>query len=359
VLAAVGSLGAFGSPAVGFSSAAALQAPQDESRPAWLGIRLNQRYECVWETTENWKSCDLVLHVVGVQDGGPAQSAGIEPGDRMIALDGKDLTFATWDRLRSSIRPGRPVSIDVMRGDARHFVRVTPAVRTPGSDAGRWIAPRFAAARTPSVFVVRLTEVDENEGGFALAIRDTGDQTVSVEPAALRVSDGQLRLAPLNEELFVELPSLRREIVGSLRGISDSSYEQATSAVQAMANIRARLSSDEEFRTQLTRIAQVGLDEVRLATGFRRSFGGAEFEEARRRLASAVDARRAGLLVLRVVSGTPAERLGLVPGDLVFDAGGKEVRTVGDLSRAVEAADGAIEVRWERRGTTMSGRFPR
>jgi len=313
----------------------------------------------VWETTENWKACDLVLHVIEVQDGGPAQTAGLEPGDRMIALDGQDLTFATWNRLRSSIRPGTPVSIDVMRDDARHFVRVTPARRTPDSDSGRWIAPRVALERAPSAFVVTLTHIDAERGGFALAVRDKGDQTVSVEPAALRVVDGQLRLAPLNEALFVELPNLRRELVGSLRGISDSSYAQANSAVRVMANIRARLSSDDEFRTQLTRIAQVGLDQMRLATGFRRSFAGAEFEEARRRLASAVDAQRAGLLVLRVVSGTPAARLGLVPGDLVFDAGGREVRTVSDLSGAVEAAGGSIEVRWERRGTTMSGRFPR
>lgn len=341
-----------------FGSAQAVQ--NDSTPPPWLGIRLEQGYECVWETTESWKACHLVLHVVEVQDGGPAGRGGLEPGDRMIAINGQAVTFSTWDGLRRSIRAGTPMSIDVMRDDTRHFVRITPAVRTRDSESGRWVARRAVVERAPSVFVVKLTEFDEAEGGaFAITVRNTPDQTLVVEPAALRVFDGQLRLEPLSEELFLELPNLRRELAGSLSGISDSSYEQAISAVRAMANIRARIPSDEEFRQRLTRIAQVGLERIRLATRFRRSFAGAEFEEARRRLASAVDSDREGLLVLRVISGTPAARLGLLPGDILFEADGNRVRTVRDLARAVEAGGSSVEVRWERRGTVMSDRFGR
>jgi DNA-binding MarR family transcriptional regulator len=47
---------------------------------------------------------------------------------------------------------------------------------------------------------------------------------------------------------------------------------------------------------------------------------------------------RVGVLVRRVSSGSPAEAAGLERGDLITAAGGSEVRTVGDLQRAVAGA---------------------
>ena len=47
---------------------------------------------------------------------------------------------------------------------------------------------------------------------------------------------------------------------------------------------------------------------------------------------------RVGVLIRRVSPGSPAEAAGLERGDLVTAAGGAEVRTVGDLQRAVAAA---------------------
>ena len=52
-----------------------------------------------------------------------------------------------------------------------------------------------------------------------------------------------------------------------------------------------------------------------------------------------------GVLVLRVGRDTPAQAAGLSRGDLVTQAGAGAVRSVGDLERAVRAADGALELK--------------
>jgi len=337
-----------------------------ETRPeaAWIGIKVDQRFECAWQNSAEWNDCDLALYVLQVQDEGPAARGGLRPGDRLVAINGQDLTFASWDPLRMSLRPGTPVSIDVMRDDARHFVRVTPVPRRPENEMGRWVAgpraPRVTAPPEPRAIVITLTQPDRDDGDatFAITIRNVDDQTVDVQPAAVRVVDGRLRMAPIRDEIFAQFPNLKTEIVGSLRGITDSSYEQAASAVRAMADIRARIPSDAEFREKLTRMAQVNLEEFALATAFRDTWAGAEFEPARRGLATAMDASRAGLLVMLVPGGTPAARLGLRPADLVFEAGGRPVRTVEDLAEAVDDADGPIVIRWVRKGEEMSARFP-
>ena len=52
----------------------------------------------------------------------------------------------------------------------------------------------------------------------------------------------------------------------------------------------------------------------------------------------------AGVLVLRVASGSAAERGGVRRGDLIRAVGNAPVGAVGDLERAVRGADGAVEL---------------
>lgn len=51
---------------------------------------------------------------------------------------------------------------------------------------------------------------------------------------------------------------------------------------------------------------------------------------------------RHGVLIVRVKSGTPADKAGLSRGDLVVAAAGSEVRTIGDLHRAVRKSREAV-----------------
>src|SRR5690606_10253459 len=66
--------------------------------------------------------------IVGITDnGGAAQVAGIQPGDRIIAMNG--LENPTWEAVRdeSLISPGKPIQMTVDRGGQKIPLSVTPA----------------------------------------------------------------------------------------------------------------------------------------------------------------------------------------------------------------------------------------
>ena len=41
--------------------------PTEDSERGWLGLEVASLYECTWGSTEQWKPCELVLHVERVQ----------------------------------------------------------------------------------------------------------------------------------------------------------------------------------------------------------------------------------------------------------------------------------------------------
>jgi serine protease DegQ len=72
--------------------------------------------------------------VLDVVRGGPADKAGIRPGDVIIALDGKQV--ATVEDFLAVLRPHRPddtVTVSFLRGNARQDVKVTLADRPTSS----------------------------------------------------------------------------------------------------------------------------------------------------------------------------------------------------------------------------------
>jgi len=52
-----------------------------------------------------------------------------------------------------------------------------------------------------------------------------------------------------------------------------------------------------------------------------------------------------GVLVVRVGRDTPADAAGVSRGDLITQAGATAIRSIGDLDRAVRAADGSVELK--------------
>lgn len=357
-----------GAALAGLATATTVTAQQPGTR-GWLGVKMTHYYECLWETNTDWKSCDLVMNVDGVQSDGPAANAGLRPGDRMVALNGQEFTYESVNRLIPSIRPGAPVSIDFMRDGVRRYVHVTPTAPPSRPETVRWVGSGVESRlrafvredgprEAPRTFVVTLSEIDEDsDGAYAITIRNTGSEGVSVEPAALRVVDGRLRLMELDATNMVELGDARDQVAVDLRMIQDSTYRKASDALRVLANIRGRLPQ-EDFRRRLARLAPTRMGELRFGARLYNTFAGAEFEVASGALASAVDAGREGLLVIRVVPGTPASRLGLRPGDVLFEAEGVPLRDLADLRRVIDATDGALEVKWARKGTEHEGRLP-
>ncbi|MCY3700553.1 MAG: PDZ domain-containing protein [Gemmatimonadetes bacterium] len=327
----------------------------------WIGVRVEERYNCGWETSEDWKNCTLILRIREMQDGGPAARAGLLAGDRLAAMDGVELTLANLPDRLASIRPSVPVRLEVTRDGERHTFEIMPDVRPPDADAVPMVGRRtvVATAGTPqrNTFVLWLTDPTGGDGpGFALTVRDTEDIGVAVEPSAVRVVDGRLSVLPVRDRPASELPAVRREVLSDLRRESESAYRNFTVALERVGAVRARLST-AEFRRRAIRIAQLALAETELAVRFHRTFAGAEFEPVRDFSdRPGLD----GLLVLRVAGGTVTDRLGLGPGDLLVRAGDRPIRDLEDLVAALESErERGLGVVWVRGGEEMSGVWPR
>lgn len=61
-----------------------------------------------------------------VLDDGPAQEAGLSPGDQLIALDGLKLTAPQWNRRLEAMNPGVPVAVHFFRGDELFETALVP-----------------------------------------------------------------------------------------------------------------------------------------------------------------------------------------------------------------------------------------
>jgi len=68
-----------------------------------------------------------------VEAGSPAEQAGIQPGDRVLAIDGEPLVF--WDDFERAVHehPGKTLRLSLGRGDER-FERALAVVQKPGVD---------------------------------------------------------------------------------------------------------------------------------------------------------------------------------------------------------------------------------
>ncbi len=97
----------------------------------------------------------MLLPTVGeVQEGSPAQSAGLAPGDRVTAIDGRPV--ATWEEMADIISAsgGRSLALDVLRaGEPLELVvspRRTATRNLFGEDVERYVVGVTAAGDTVS-----------------------------------------------------------------------------------------------------------------------------------------------------------------------------------------------------------------
>ena len=115
---------------------------------------------------------ELLPDVGRIIDGMPAQTAGLQTGDRITAVDGR--AVHTWDEMTKIIysSPGRSLAFRVARGGAEQTVAITPRAKTTTDSFGRQrtigqigIAPSgaFHAYRIGPVAAIGRTISQQNE----------------------------------------------------------------------------------------------------------------------------------------------------------------------------------------------------
>lgn len=350
----------------------------------WLGVALYDALVRCGEPRTGRVECERTAVVGQVVPESPAARAGLQPGDTLLALGGREITRGAQDPAFAEMRAGRPVALRVGRreGGDRTLLTAVPAPRPsglPDPDRGRETRTARDVVRTWAPWAVADT-VGEAEGRRWITIRLDSD-SIRVSPMSVEIrgrlpgdvvvpgrsgarvlvgSDAAETEGPADLRLVRVGPDLwgRLEFGPRLRALQDSVFRRAQlrfESIQARARrgeVEVRVGSgagEGRARSERERFFGTAMFERRIA--------GAEFAPLNPELAEVVSGPDRGLLVLRVLPGTPASELGLRPGDVVVEAGGRSCGELGDLRSALASAEGSrgVVVKWVRKGEVLSG----
>lgn len=350
------------------------RAPAPQEGKPWLGVGLETRQEC---RSDAEGECRVVVLISSVVIGSPAEAAGIEVGDVVVSLDEATPESREFRARLDAMEVGKPVAIEVARAGRPVQIEVVPQPRPPKQIHVRARPSVRAWTSADGELEVKIPIVIESDGspGAAWAYRSGDEGYIVVVPSEdgwrvqLLSEDSEGQVEEAIRKLNIEL----REFEQHLEEVQEESAEHAEEQAKYWGRVKAELGPEMALlRDSVLAEARAKLAEVRRA---RQAYRTAERVrpappahpiEATRRIAGAEfeplgpdlrhEGREQGLLVLRVISGTPAWDLGLRRGDVVTEVAGTECNAVSDLRAALVApGEERITVKWVRKGEVLTG----
>jgi regulator of sigma E protease len=244
----------------------------------------------------------LPAAVIGdVFDGGAAARAGIEPGDKVLEINGRTIRY--WEELENTVRssPGKELRLRVSRNGKTFERYVTPLEETVHDRDGQTLRVGWAGI-THAPFVPIVGVVDGQSPAARAGMR-TGDLIISVDGQAVHNwRDVQRALGKF----------VRRTSLVYFRGTEVPGVPQ----VELLAPGFADLVPETRVADTLERSSYTGLE-------------------------------HAEMFVARVDAGSPADSAGLRQGDLVVALDGKPVLHWHDLDLQAEP-DKTFKLTWKR-----------
>jgi membrane-associated protease RseP (regulator of RpoE activity) len=343
----------------GFASLLAAQ-ERGGGQQGWLGVRINDWLQCEWEAETKRKPCARVLVVQEVMVNGPADRAGVEPGDRLVAIDGHTLDDPeTRMRHFANLRAGDPAWLSVGRNGDEQTFQIVPVRRPANLRAVAWRGGQLTYRSDAYVLPLKpLTRL--RDSAVAVTIRTDDEGILIVRPGRISVDGEEIVLTEL-DNLTVDVARALEEAGSKLAEVELGTWLKA---LQDSVFVSARVQLDSLRKLMLTEKMRENALEWSLrrtrdgnVVTFGRHLAGAEFKELNGELAEALEGVDKGLLVLRVLPRTPAAKVGLRPGDVVTSAGGQQCESLSDLRAALMHGpkDGLLTVQWVRRGRKMEG----
>ena len=249
----------------------------------WLGVTFSGSYTVKQNDGEKAvMRFEDYPTVEAVDPGSPADKAGIKSGDKLLSIGGHDLTEGS-PPFSELLRPGAKLDAKVKRGDRTRNVTITVGKR-PDNYASNW-----------------------------------GDWGVSVAPTPLPA------LAPSPAMPAPPAPDAPEEARALVRALPP------TVTIRAMPSLQELAPASEGWSMSFS-------GGPMMLTGFSGGvIAGAQVQRVKE-LADYFDVDD-GLLVLHVLPGTPADRAGLRPGDVIRRAGDRAITTPASLQRALAASD--------------------
>lgn len=315
----------------------------EEDGRGWLGIGVRATMICPGSGERETEAVDSAecrrsLMVEAVVEGSPAEEAGVQPGDTLLALDESALSDPGGGAALRALEPGEPVSLLVGREGGRERLRVVPAPRPPEAGPVNLVTP-LAPSTAGTVAVAPEIVLRWSRG--LQGVEQPRELARAVSSGGLRVdAEGRVYLQGEDGELVV----LRGVDASRIRTLHDSVMQEVRDQIR---RLRRRAAVPDGPFSEASPPSRPGV--------FRAA--GAEFRPLGPGLGEYFEGVDRGLLVLRVVPGTPASDLGLRAGDVVVEAAGRTTAHASDLRSAFGSLsrDDSLTVRWVRKGEAMEG----
>ena len=317
----------------------------------WIGIR----FDISWPGAPGATEERFAILVTDIYRGGPAYVGGLHPGDRLIELNGDRLeTYDGWMRALASVAPGETLRMKLLRDGTEQDVTVVAGQRPqsvqPALSLDLYFSTGARLARNTDSLIQAVGEaawggLDEPPSipwATEVVVRGAG----GMDSVAWQVTFGAT--------IAIEWADASERLLAFERMVQDNAQKYQ----EAMQQLRA---TEEEMRLlEETFVPPAagggGPDTTRVDVAYTRQpqllltpnivgsavvLGGALVRDLSADLESYFGVG-AGVLITDVVPGSPAERSGLRPGDVIVSVGDEEVTTVMELR--VDLADVTMPV---------------
>ncbi|MDX1674892.1 MAG: PDZ domain-containing protein [Longimicrobiales bacterium] len=361
--------------ALGLAAAAPAAAQEGvyviRSSPAWLGIS----YELQWLQKDG--ACTPRVVVDGVVHGSPAERAGLRAGDAITAVDGEPLPPGRLQAIAARLVPGDSVRLRLVRDgttrevtavagrrpdrplgvsvETKRLGRSVPVIELTGDTlVARELTPEWDPGRVRSYWIVQddgraeyrtlggwsSTQLDERVSSL-LACADSASVVYTRRDGDGTTVTTELRRVQARADSIRFLINRRaREREGTEPLLRPAPPDSGATAPGTPRTVEIQ-TSDGRYSFRFEDHVTVGL----------RAVAGAELTVLEPELADYFRNADDGLLVLRVAPGTPADRAGLRPGDVVTAADGRRVESVAELRQIIALhRAGDVELQVVRKG---------
>jgi membrane-associated protease RseP (regulator of RpoE activity) len=316
---------------------------REGGRRGWLGFS----YDMTTRARPGMETSTIIVREI--VDQSPAQRAGLASGDTLVSINGLTASEQLISSLGYSLAPGDTVTVRVRRaGRARDFtvvaaarpaeyVSVGPDTRiiTFDNDSIRGMLrvyldsarARLDTLRIPNIRVQRWSGISGDStrwqmfsDSFVLRMDTLNNRVFRLYGDSMRLQLDSVwtRFAP-NGDFRLHFDSLR-----TMRFDSLSNYLEIPTRTYSMR-------VDSMWRG----FAGDNAWDVMVLGG--RGIAGAQLTEITEGLGEYFGTEE-GALVVKVPEGTPADRSGLLEGDVIVKANGQAVGTIAELRRAIARA---------------------